>query len=159
MTFVIDETLAEAEAELRASLQGEPRESLGSITRFMKCFERLAREVAVDEGTWNDFRPWALRNADRLRMARLAMDDWQLEMGALFYGGGEERMEWALLRRSQHAFAREVFRNTSADEFLAAYEAEDVDEDFHEGAERAGLDAPDYVPKTHTWWRWPLASE
>ncbi len=154
MSTITDAILADADAALAASLEGEPRKRLTSMTHFMMCFERLAREVAKGNATWDEARPWALRNAERLCATEDTMSDWEVEMGRTFYHGGEEEAERALKRRSQHAFARELFRGTPADDCLAAFEAEDVDHDFQDEAERLALDAPDYVPRTHTWWRW-----
>lgn len=151
---VMDDTLAHAETALTASLQGEPAARLGAMTRFMECFERLARDVARGGADWDKARPWAMRNSERLRAAREALSDWDLETGQIFYGGTEESAERALQRRSQFAFVRELFRDTAAEEMLLGYEAHDVDQDFREQAERLGLDAPDWVPRSHSWWSW-----
>ena len=150
---ITHEILAEADVALAAALDGDLRVRLDAMTRFMQSFERLAREVAKGTATWDEVRPWATRNADRLVAADDAVSDWEVEMCQIFHGG-EEDAERALDRRSQHALAREVFRGTPADELLAAYEDEQVDRDFRDEAERLALDAPDYVPRTHTWWRW-----
>jgi len=151
----VNAILAEAEAELTAALSTDPHKRLAAINRFMKALERVARQVAAGEASWDDTRPWAARNAEKLRSARQALSDWEVEMGRFVHEGGEERIEWGLDRRSQHAFAREVFRDTPADEMLAAYEDDDEDKDFREAAELAALDGPSWLPRTHTWWRWP----
>ena len=44
MSTITDAILADADAALAASLEGEPRKRLTSMTHFMMCFERLARE-------------------------------------------------------------------------------------------------------------------
>lgn len=154
MSLALDEILADADAALAGALDDDQTTHLHSMIRFMRCFERLAQEVSAGTISWHDVRPWGLRNAERLRSARKAMDEWQWGMGELLSHGGEEDRERGLLRRSQHAFAREVFRDTPADEFLDAYEDEETDQEFREEAERLALDAPDYVPSSHTWWRW-----
>ena len=64
-----------------------------------------------------------------------------------------EEVEAALDRRSQHAFARELFRDAPADELLARYDDPKVDEDFRAAAEHVALDAPSYVSASHPWWR------
>jgi hypothetical protein len=124
------------------------------MTRFMECFEHLARDVAKGVADWDQARPWAMRNAERLRAAREALSDWDLATGQIFYGGGEEAAESALHRRSQFALVRELFRDTAAEEMLLGYEAHDLDQDFHEQAARLVLDAPDWVPRSHSWWWW-----
>jgi len=121
----------------------------------MRSVQRLAEAVAAGITTWDALRPWARVHAEAVCAADPAISDWELDMGRFLYRGGEEGIEWALDRRSQHAFARELFRDTPADELLAAYEDAEVDKDFREAAARVALDAPDYVPTTHTWWRWP----
>ena len=151
---ITEEIMAEAEAELAAAGEGEPRARRDAITRFMRSFERLAREVARGAATWDEARPWALCNADRMCAARDALTDWELELGRVFYHGGEEEAERALDRRSQHAIARELFRGTPVDDLLAGYETDDVDQDFRDEAERLALDGPSWYPRSHTWWRW-----
>jgi len=147
---ITDEILADADSALAATIEGERRDRLDAMTRFMRSFEQLAREVATGTATWDDVRPWAVRNSERLVAARDALCDWEI-----FYGGGEEEAEWALDRRSQHALARELFRGTPADELLASYEDEEMDREFREQADRVALDGPSWYPRSHTWWRWP----
>jgi len=151
----IDTILAEAEADLTAALSSNPHERLAAMTRFMQAFERIGREVAEGTVNWDDTRPWAARNAERLRSARQALTTWELEMGQIFYGGGEEDALRALVRRSQHALACEVFRDTPAAELLAGYDDDEVDAEFRDEAERLALDGPSWLPRPHTWWRWP----
>jgi hypothetical protein len=150
--------LARAAAALAAAANGDERTRLEAITNVMLAFEQLAREVAKGAATWAEARSWAAHHAAQLVAADSALTDWEFEMGEIFYHGGEEDAERALMRRSQHALAREVFRDTAGDALLAAYEAEDVDQDLHEKAVSCLLDAPDWVPHSHTWWRWPEKS-
>ncbi|WP_394849988.1 hypothetical protein LZC95_21340 [Pendulispora brunnea] len=154
MSNITDEILSCADNSLAASLQGDAGERVASMTKFMECFERFARAVSQGKATWDEARPWARRNAERLCSASEALEGWQDETGRLLYDTDEEGREYALSRRSQHAFARELFDGTAADALLACYEDESVDRDFREWAYHLALDAPDYVPKTHTWWRW-----
>jgi hypothetical protein len=149
----IDKILADSELALEAARGDDPRARLDAITRFMLSFEQLAREVASGASTWDELRPWAVRNAERLCSAHDALTDWEFEIGRIFYHGGEEDAERALRRRSQHALARELFRGTAADEMLAAYEDEEVDREFRDEAERITIDALDWIPPSHTWWR------
>jgi hypothetical protein len=149
-----DQILADADAALAGALEGDERARLAAMTRFMRAFEELAQAVARGAASWDDARPWAQRTAAQLVAAEPALEAWELEQGALFYGGGEERVERALDRRSQHALARELFRGTPVDELLAAYEAADVDADMRDEAHRIALDGPSYLPRSHTWWRW-----
>jgi hypothetical protein len=146
--------LADADAALSAALVGEPHARLRAMADFMESVERLWHEAAQGGASWEDARPWARANAERLRSAREALDDWELDLGHLFYTGGEEETERALMRRSQHSLARDLFRGTSVDDLLAGYEAEDVDADFRAKAELVALDGPSWLPRTHTWWRW-----
>lgn len=146
-------TLAEADAELTAALEGDQRAKLDAMTKFMLSVEQLAREVASGGATWDEMRSWAVCHADKLCSAHDALTDWEFEMGQIFYHGGEEDAERALRRRSQHALARELFRDTPADAMLAAYEDEEVDREFRDEAERIAIDAPDWIPSSHIWWR------
>lgn len=155
MSKLTDEILAEADTALRGSLVGEPKPRLVAMTHFMNSLERLAHEVTKGNATWDEARSWAQHSADRIWEAREAINDWHAETGDMLYSGGEEGAEPALYRRSQHAFARELFRDTPADEFLAAFDTEDVDQDYREAADRLDLVAPDYIPTSHTWWHWP----
>jgi len=151
---IANEILADADSALAAATASQGRERLRAMIRFMDSFERLARGVEKGEARWDEARPWALRNAERLCDARDALTDWELELGDLLYNGDEEAVERALDRRSQHALARELFRGTPADEMLAGYEAEDVDRDFRARADGYALDGPSWFPRSHTWWRW-----
>jgi len=146
---------AEAEADLTTALSSDPHERLMAMTRFMRVLERIGREVAAGTATWDDTRPWAARNAERLRSARSAFNAWEHEMWRCCYHGGEEDALRALARRTQQAFAREVFRDTPADEMLTEHEEAQFDADLRDEAERIALDGPSWLPRTHTWWRWP----
>jgi hypothetical protein len=151
----VEPILRDADQALEESRQTEEKVRLQAMTRFMRCFERLAIEIAEGNATWDEVRPWAAERVERVRAAWPALTDWQHELGRIFYiaSRGEEETEAALDRRSQHAFAREAFRDTPVDEMLAEFEDPEVDQDFKEEAERIALDAPPYAPPSHTWWR------
>jgi hypothetical protein len=150
----IEPILRDAEQALADSLQNDEEARLEAMTRFMRCFEQLAIEIANGNATWDEVRPWAREHAERLQASRPALADWQLELGRIFYGsGGEENTEAALDRRSQYAFVREAFRDTPVDAMLAEFEDAEVDQDFRDEAIRIALDAPSYAPASHTWWR------
>jgi hypothetical protein len=150
----IEPILRDADLALTESLQSDEKRRLEAMTKFMRCFEQLAIEIANGNASWGAVRPWAREQARRLQAARPAFEDWQLELGKIFYSsGGEEDTEAALDRRSQFAFAREAFRDTPVDEMLAEFEDAEVDQDFREEAIRIALDAPSYAPASHTWWR------
>jgi hypothetical protein len=151
----IDSILREADLALADSLQSDEKERLEAMTRFMRCFEHLAKEIAEGNATWDEVRPWAAERAERVQAARPALAAWQHELGRIFYIAprGEEEAEAALDRRSQHAFAREAFRDTPVDAMLAEFEDAEVDQDFRDEAIRIALDAPSYAPASHTWWR------
>lgn len=150
-----NEILASAGTALANALRHQGRERLKAMIQFMNSFEQLAREIEKGAAIWDDARPWALRHVELLCSAHDALTDWELELGRLLYEGDEEATERALERRSQHAFARALFRGTPAEEMLIAYEDEDVDRDFRARADGYALDGPSWVPRTHTWWRWP----
>jgi hypothetical protein len=148
--------LAEADAALTAALDttAERNARRDAMKLLMRTFETLAKDVDAGTASWDDAREWGRRNAERFCDARDALADWQAELAKLFDYGNEEEIEWALDRRSQHAFAREVFRDTEADELLATYETAEGDAELRERAELVKLEGPSYAPRTHTWWFW-----
>jgi hypothetical protein len=151
---ITDDFLAEADIALAAGLTNQGSEPLEVMTRFMQCFEQFAHAVVRREADWDQATPWAIRNAERLCATRPMLSDWDLETGRIFYSGGEEAAERALRRRSQFALVRELFRDTAAEEMLVGYDSHDVDHDFRAQADRLALQAPDWVPRSHTWWSW-----
>jgi hypothetical protein len=154
--MTLEAILQSADRALADARQNDPNVRFEAITRFMGAFNALAREIASGNGSWESVRPWAREAVERVRAARSALAVWEVAIGQLFYSpsGDETDAEAALERRSQHAFAREAFRGTPVDSMLAEVEDAEVDKDFHEEAERLALDAPSWVPRSHTWWRW-----
>ncbi|HEU4729759.1 MAG TPA: hypothetical protein VFT22_17810 [Kofleriaceae bacterium] len=154
--MTLETILEDADRALSDAQHGEPDARREAATRFMRAFDHLAREIAAGRGSWDRVRRWARGVSARVCFASAALADWQSEMGLLFYGHGvsERDIAAALDRRSQHAFAREAFRGTSADPMLAGFEDDEADEDFHDEAERLKLDPPSWVPRSHTWWSW-----
>lgn len=150
-----EELFADADRALAAVPETQGRDQLFQMRRFMEAFERLGREVATGSATWAAARPWALGVAERLTAAPVqdAFGTWATEMMELFYHGGEEEGERALSWRSQLALAQVLFQGTPAAELLA-YDDAERDEDFKQEAERIALDAPEWVPRSHDWWRW-----
>jgi hypothetical protein len=148
-----DPLLGSAEAALTAARDGNPDDRVKAMTQFMSVMEALAHEVSNGTFSWDELRPWAVRNADRLRAARDAVSDWEVELGSMFNHGGEEEKEQALTWRSQHAFARELFRGTPGDELLAGFEDAEMDADYRAASERIPLDGEVWYPASHTWWR------
>lgn len=151
----IESILHDADRALADSLQSDEKARLEAMTRFMRCFEQLAKAISEGNGTWDAVRPWAREATDRVQAARRALGDWQIDLGRIFYNpsGDEVDAEAALDRRSQHAFAREAFRDTLVDAMLAEFEDAEVDQDLRDEADRLALDAPSYAPPSHTWWR------
>ena len=151
--------LHDADLALADALQSDPKARLDAITRFMHAFDDLAREIFSGHGSWDAVRPWARDAVERVLAARPALGEWETEMGQLFYSASrdESDAEAALDRRSQHAFAREAFRDTPINALLAKFEDAEVDQDFHDEADRLALDAPSYAPASHTWWRHKVA--
>ena len=125
-----------------------------AIEPAMLGFESLAKLVQEGKATWDHFRPWAAAHAEDVARARFALEEWSLWMGQEFRQGGEEGAERALLLRSQLEFARTVFAGTSALETLEVISDEEGDVEFRHEAERRALDPPDFVPRSHVWWRW-----
>jgi hypothetical protein len=149
-----EEILTNADEALSASVEAKGPDRLWSMIIFMECVARFASEVASGRASWDTARSWALSRTDKLWAARNAMDEWQNELARYLRDRGEEGAERALEWRSQYAFVQELFRDTDAEEFLAAYDYSEADQEMHDLAEQLALDAPDYVPRTHTWWRW-----
>lgn len=152
----LEEIFAEADRALATVPETQGRDQLLQMRRFMEAFERLGREVAKGSATWTDARPWALGAAERLMAAPIqdALAVWETEMAGTFYKGGEEEGERALSWRSQHALALALMHGTPAADLLASHDDAEVDEEFKQEAERIALDAPEWVPRSHTWWRW-----
>ena len=150
-----DEIFVEADRALADAARAQGREQLMAMRRFMEAFEQFGREVAGGGAAWADARPWALGAAERLVAAGDALAAWETEMAVVFSSGGEEEGERALSWRSQHAVALALFRDTPAGELLASHDDAETDEEFRKEAERIGLDAPEWVPRSHDWWRWP----
>lgn len=145
-------TLAEAEAALRAAAITSP-EDTRPIRWFMLAVEQLVRSVAAGTLRWEETAEGAHEHADQVMAARRAFGEWAMELGSIFYSsGGEEGTESALRRRSQQAFARELFKGTAADAMLAMSEDAEVDQGFRQETVRIGLSAPEYIPESHTWW-------
>jgi hypothetical protein len=154
--ITLEAILQNADSALADARQDDPSVRSEAMTRFMGAFTALAREIASGNGSWESVRPWAREIVERVRSVRPALADWEIAIGQLFYSpsGDETDAEAALERRSQHAFAREAFSGTPVDSMLAEFEDAEVDLDFHQEAERLALDAPSWVPRSHTWWRW-----
>lgn len=153
--MITDAILREAELALMDACADDSKLRLQAMTRFMRVFEDLARDIAASQGDWEAVRSWARTLVERVVAAWLALGEWELEMGELFFSAlrDERDAENALYRRSQHAFAREAFRGTAVDAMLADAEDAEVDQDFHDGAIHLGLGRPSYIPASHTWWR------
>jgi hypothetical protein len=150
----MNEILAEADVALAATQNDEPKARRNAMADFLRCFERIAQEVQAGTSSWESLRPWALCNAGHLLAAYKAMEGWQGELVKFAHERGEEGVERALAWRSQFAFARELYRGTPAEELLEIYDDQEGDRELRESAESLGFEAPDYIPRTHTWWRW-----
>jgi hypothetical protein len=150
----LEQILDEAAVALAAASDEDAKTRLAAMTRFMAQIERIARMVMAGTTTWEDAKAWAERNAKNAIAARRGLEDWCLETGDMFYGGGEEGAERAMERRSRFKFAHDLFRGTEAEEWLEGYQTAEVDQDYREQAEQCGLDPPDWVPPSHTWWLW-----
>ncbi|MEZ4363306.1 MAG: hypothetical protein R3B48_24230 [Kofleriaceae bacterium] len=150
----LDEILDGAAGALGAANSEDAAERLLHMNHFMLAFERLSQLNLDRLDALPAVRTWATKNARPLMAARRALEDWSLESGRLFYGGGEEEAERALERRSRFQVVCEVFRATDAGEWLQAFASDDVDQDYREQAAQCALDPPDWVPRSHTWWYW-----
>jgi hypothetical protein len=71
-----------------------------------------------------------------------------------YHHGGEEEGLRALNWRSQRAVASALFAGTPAAAVLAEHDDSELDEQMTAEAQRIALDAPDWVPRSHHWWRW-----
>jgi len=155
--MTIEEILHDADLALADAGDSDPARRLAAITRFMRAFEDAAKEIAITKNDWDTVRSWARTVVDRVLAVRAAVGAWEIEMGQLFFSAtrDERDAEAALDRRSQHAFAREAFRDTPVDTLFADAEDAEVDQDFHHAAVLLALDKPSYAPASHTWWRQP----
>jgi cytochrome c556 len=149
LSFVAD---AEAALVLADSEDQKTREA--AMQRLMHAVERLARSVAAGEAQWDEARTWAAKHTKLAVSAIRSLTEWSAGTAGLFYGGGEEEAEWALARRSRFELFRDLFAGTEAEEWLAPLTSEEVEQDYREQAEQCGLDLPDWVPRSHTWWLW-----
>jgi hypothetical protein len=150
----IEHILADAEVALLASRVGDAQERQAAMNCFMTAFERVARRVAQGESTWADVHPWAVRNAFHLIDAFDELEQWSEGTATVFYRGGEEATEQALERRSKLEIVRDAFGGTVAEEWLRPFGSGGMDQEYREYAHGFGLDPPDWVPPSHTWWRW-----
>lgn len=151
MTSRLDRA-TDALKDARVVEQAQYREAM---RRFMQELVAIASASAGGAIWSQDDRAWARQHASLALEARDAFVDWSAQTGDLFYfQGGEEASERALERRSNLELARELLMGTEAEELLNACRSDDVDRDYREQAEQCGLDPPDWVPRSHTWWRW-----
>lgn len=146
--------LVVVEAYLDLDEAGLKHEQFNTMRQLMETFELLGMEVLEGKSTWSKARPWSLQNATRFAMATDALRLWEDEIRRDFRCGGEEGRNRALNRRSQHAVAQVLFSGTPAGELLASHNDEEFDRELRLEAERIALDAPDWVPRSHDWWRW-----
>jgi hypothetical protein len=150
----VEKALCEASEALAAARSESQQDGLVAMSRFMQHVGHLAQLVARQETSWEVLRGWAGEHTEALRAARRALQAWDLVLGSLIYEGDEEQVEDALDKRSQRAFARELFHGTLAEEMLQAFDDDGVDRDLRARADAYFFDGPSWVPRTHTWWRW-----
>jgi len=124
------------------------------MAEVMQAIWRVAKEVADGRLTWSDVRNCTSALSGALVDARNALDDWDCKTGD-YAQDGEDGAVLALERRSQLAFARQVFADTPADARLSLYEDAEFDAELHQLAVDFHLTPDDWVPRTHTWWWWP----
>jgi hypothetical protein len=153
-----DEILREADAALSDAIEAvrgaDRAEQWRAMQRFMATFERLGTAAGHGAAVWPEARAWALRTAPRFVLARDALGAWHDQMWHQLQDNGEQGAELALSWRSQSAIAELLFRGTPAAELLASHNEAQFDEELHDQAENVGMDAADWVPRSHTWWRW-----
>ncbi len=151
----LDTDLEAAEEALRAAAHAKDTKArLKALHHFMNALKRCAQMVYAGTATWSEALPWAVRNAATMIQARDAIADWSANMGDVFFGGSEEECEIALERRSKLQLALDLFRQTEAAEWLVGMTLEEVERDYHDRAIDHDLVAPDWVPRSHTWWMW-----
>jgi hypothetical protein len=142
--------LATLEAALIAAADPDEAVHREAMAAFMAGFEQLARQ-ATD---WEQLRPWAAAHAEQLLAAGDALADWSATTADIFYKRGEEGAELALERRSKFELVRQLFRGTEAESLVEACRDDEVDQEYREQALGLALDPPEWVPPSHTWWRW-----
>ena len=121
-----------------------------AMSAFMEGFKELACE-ATD---WEQLRPWAAEQSKHLLAADQALADWSATTANIFYKGGEEGTELALERRSKLELVSDLFRGTEVESLVEACRDDEMDELYREQALGFAIDPPDWVPPSHTWWRW-----
>ena len=67
--------LQDADRALSEALSDDPAQRLEAMTRFMRSFYDIAKEVHARNGSWDDVRPWAREVADRVWAAHTALGD------------------------------------------------------------------------------------
>jgi hypothetical protein len=127
------------------------------VVRFFGVMYVVGKAVTAGTTTWSEHAAWAREHASAVIAARPAFGTWSTENGHLFYDptGGLEEVEKAVRRRSELAFARDLFAGTPADEVLAELVSEEYEHDLHEEADRLDVFRPPTLPATHRWWKPP----
>ena len=141
-----------AEEHLFSAKSAKREKRRTSIVSFLEALKRCAQEVEKGAASWNEARPWAVRHGQAMIDAFTAIEEWSARMGPT--GGSDEECEAALERRSKLQLAMDLFRDTAAEPWLMRLESEEIDQDYHDRAVDHDLVAPDWVPRSHTWWLW-----
>lgn len=139
----------QAEQALRAA--SSPH-SHGRFADLMTALERLAASGA----RFAEMRDFASRTAPLFAAATQEIAGWRTVWFEGIYGGGEEEALRSLHRRTQIEYARELYAGTAAEQLFADFGDDELDRDLRERAECHAHDAPAYVPRTHTWWRFDV---
>lgn len=146
--YLLGHALAKA---ARRETRAEQRTDLAPLLQAASAY---AEEVARGEDTWEPIRQWAAANAQLAIDAQSGFESWSAAIADMFYGGGEEEVEKAFTQQSQLALLCDLFRGTEAEAGLALLDSAEVDEDYRRAAEQFHLEAPSWVPRSHSWWYW-----
>lgn len=145
----LERSLIAGAEESASSGQRQPLAPVAEATAI------YAEAVQRSEESWEPARTWARANAHLAISAYGAFENWSSTIAGVFYSGGEEEVERALIQRSQLELVRDLFHGTEAEEVLAPITSEEVEADYRQAAEQLYLEAPSWVPRSHSWWYWP----
>jgi hypothetical protein len=146
------------EHSLKAAVQqGTRTEQRQVLAPLLQSTSRYADAVARGDATWELVRGWAAENAQLAIDACQVLASCSAAIASIFYGGGEEDAERALIQQSQFELVRDLFRDTAAEPFLEPIRSAEVEDDYRQAAEQLQLVAPSWVPRSHSWWYWPQA--
>jgi len=138
-----------------AAFYGTRPGQLAALTPILHAVTEYAVLVSLRKANWAPVREGAAERAQLAIAAFSGFEAWSAAIAAEFYGGGEEHTERALTKHSQLRLLCELFRGTEAEVYLASLNSAETDRDYQMAAASLYLQAPEWVPQSHSWWYWP----